>query len=54
MAEFLNPCENKSSDTATPQGKFFLTVMAGLSDFERNQLLERQREGIECAKAAGK
>ena len=41
-------------DTTTPQGKFILTVFAGLAEFERTQLLQRQREGIECAKAAGK
>ena len=41
-------------DTTTPQGKFFLTVVAGLCEYERFQILQRQREGIECAKAAGK
>ena len=41
-------------DTTTPQGKFILTVFAGLAEFERTQLLQRQREGIEIAKAAGK
>lgn len=41
-------------DTTTPQGKFMLTVFAGLAEFERTCLLQRQREGIECAKAAGK
>ncbi|MCQ2411617.1 MAG: recombinase family protein [Sphaerochaetaceae bacterium] len=41
-------------DTTTPQGKFMLTVFAGLAEFERTCLLQRQREGIECAKAEGK
>lgn len=41
-------------DTSTPQGKFFLTVLAALVEFERTNLLERQREGIEIAKRAGK
>lgn len=41
-------------DTTTPQGKFMLTVFAGLAQFEREQTLERQREGIEIAKRQGK
>ena len=46
--------QKEAIDTSTPTGKFFLTVIAGLSELERSVLLERQREGIECAKAAGK
>lgn len=41
-------------DTTTPQGKFILTVFAALSELEREQIRQRQREGIEIAKAAGK
>ena len=41
-------------DTATPQGKFMLTIFAGLAEFEREMILQRQREGIEIAKKAGK
>lgn len=41
-------------DTTTPQGRFMLTVFAGLSELERENSLERQREGIEIAKAEGK
>lgn len=41
-------------DTTTPQGKFMLTVFAGLAQFEREQTLERQREGIAIAKEQGK
>ena len=41
-------------DTTTPQGKFMLTVFAGLAELERETILERQREGIAIAKAAGK
>lgn len=44
----------ESVDTSTPQGKFVLTIFAALSQLEREQLLQRQREGIEIAKAAGK
>lgn len=41
-------------DTNTPAGKFMLTVFAALSQLEREQLKQRQREGIEIAKAQGK
>ena len=41
-------------DTTTPQGRFILTVFAGLAELERETLRERQREGIAIAKAAGK
>ena len=38
-------------DTDTPLGKFMLTVFDALSQLEREQLKQRQREGIEIAKA---
>lgn len=41
-------------DTDTPTGKFMLTVFAALSQLEREQFKQRQREGIEIAKAQGK
>ena len=44
----------ESIDTNTPTGKFMLTVFAALSQLEREQLKQRQREGIEIAKAQGK
>lgn len=51
----VNLVSNKENfDTSTPQGKFVLTVFAALSEFERESILERQREGIEIAKAEGK
>lgn len=49
---FISHKENV--DTSTPQGKFMLTVFAGLAQFEREQTLQRQREGIEIAKQKGK
>lgn len=46
---------NKESiDTSSPTGKFMLTVFAALGQLEREQTLQRQREGISIAKAAGK
>lgn len=41
-------------DTSTPTGKLMLTMIAAINEFERQNLLERQREGIEIAKKAGK
>jgi len=41
-------------DTSTPTGKLMLTVLGGVAEFEREIMLERQREGIAKAKAAGK
>lgn len=41
-------------DTSTATGKLFLTLMAGISTFERELMLERQRHGVAAAKAAGK
>lgn len=41
-------------DTSTPTGKMMLTVMAAISEFELEQLKDRQAEGIALAKAQGK
>lgn len=41
-------------DTSGPTGKLILTVLGGMAEFERGIMLERQREGIVRAKAAGK
>ena len=41
-------------DTTTPQGRFMLTVFGALAELERENILERQREGIEIAKSEGK
>jgi len=41
-------------DTKTPTGKLMLTVLGGVAQFEREMMLERQREGIAKAKSAGK
>ena len=41
-------------DTSTPQGKLMLTIFAGLAQFERECMLQRQKEGIAIAKAEGK
>lgn len=41
-------------DTSTPQGRLMITIFAGLAQFERELMLQRQREGIAVAKAKGK
>lgn len=41
-------------DTATPTGKLMLTMIGAISTFEREIMLERQREGIKIAKQEGK
>lgn len=41
-------------DTATPTGRLMLQVLGAVAEFERAIMLERQREGIAKAKAAGK
>jgi len=40
-------------DTSTPTGKLMLTMIGAIYQFERENLLERQREGISIAKAKG-
>ena len=41
-------------DTKSATGKLILTIFAGFAQFEREMMLERQREGIAKAKQAGK
>lgn len=45
---------NMGLDTTTATGKLMLGVLGSVAEFERDLLLERQREGIDAAKAAGK
>lgn len=44
----------ESLDTSTPQGRMMLTVIAGMAEFERTLMLQRQKEGIAIAKEQGK
>jgi DNA invertase Pin-like site-specific DNA recombinase len=41
-------------DTKSATGRLILTIFAGFAQFEREMMLERQREGIAKAKAEGK
>jgi DNA invertase Pin-like site-specific DNA recombinase len=45
---------NIGLDTETPTGKMMLTMLAAVAEFEREIMLERQKEGIEKAKKSGK
>jgi len=50
--EFVSKKEN--IDTATPAGKFMLTVFGAIAELERDYILQRQSEGIAIAKQLGK
>jgi DNA invertase Pin-like site-specific DNA recombinase len=43
-----------STDTSSPMSTLMLSMMGAFAEFERSMILERQREGIAAAKAAGK
>ena len=45
---------HESIDTGTPLGKLTLSIIGAINEFERANLLERQREGIAIAKRAGR
>jgi DNA invertase Pin-like site-specific DNA recombinase len=45
---------NLGADTGTATGKLMFTVIGAVATFEREMMLERQREGIAKAKAEGK
>lgn len=45
---------NMNLDTTTATGKLMLNVLGSVAEFEREIMLERQREGVAKAKAEGK
>jgi len=45
---------NINLDTGTPTRKLMLNLLGSIAQFEREMMLERQREGIAKAKAEGK
>ncbi len=45
---------NPEMNTESANGKLMLTVLGAIAEFERDLMLERQREGIAKAKAEGK
>jgi len=44
---------NINLDTSTPTGKLMLSMLAAIGQFEREMMLERQREGIRLARGKG-
>lgn len=60
MVEELNSrgihlVSNKENiDTSTPTGKLMLTMIGAINEFERTNMLERQKEGIAIAKRENK
>ena len=55
QAKGVHLVSNKENlDTGTPTGKLMLTMIAAINEFERQNLLDRQREGIAIAKQQGK
>ena len=54
-AKGVHLVSNKENiDTSTPTGKLMLTMIGAINEFERCNLLERQREGIALAVQEGK
>jgi DNA invertase Pin-like site-specific DNA recombinase len=45
--------EKEKFDTSTATGKLMLTMIAAINEFERANMLERQKEGIALAKKRG-
>ena len=59
LLEIVELLESKISskeniDSSTPTGKLMLTMIGAINEFERTNMLERQREGIAIAKSEGK
>ena len=54
-AKGVHLVSNKENiDSSTPTGKLMLTMIGAIAEFERQNLLERQAEGIAIAKREGK
>ena len=49
--EFIS--QKETIDTTTPAGRMLLTILASISQFERECIRERQQEGIDLKKARG-
>jgi len=62
LLKMLEDCKRKkirlvslkeNTDTSTPTGELFVTIVAAINQFERANILERQAEGIALAKQKG-
>lgn len=63
LCEIVSSLEKKSItlqilniglDSSSPTGKLMLNMLGAIAQFEREMMLERQRDGIQAAKAEGK
>jgi DNA invertase Pin-like site-specific DNA recombinase len=55
QAKGIHLVSNKENiDSSTATGKLMLTMIGAIAEFERANMLERQKEGIAIAKAEGK
>jgi DNA invertase Pin-like site-specific DNA recombinase len=45
---------NIGLDTTNPTGRLMLVMLGAIAEFERELMLERQKDGVQAAKAAGK
>ena len=50
----LKSLKENWADTTTPQGKLLFAVFAGISEFERDLIRQRTKEGLEAARARGR
>lgn len=46
--------DKENIDTGSAMGKLLITIIGAINEFERQNMLERQREGIAIAKREGK
>lgn len=54
-AKKVHLVSNKENvDSSTPSGKLMLTMIGAIAEFERQNMLEKQKEGIAIAKREGK
>ena len=47
-------CLNESIDTRTPTGKLLFHIVAAFAQFERDNMIENTKAGLEAARARGK
>lgn len=63
LLDIIDICDRKKAhlvstkenlDTSTPQGRLMVTMLGAIYEFERSNILERQKEGIAIAKREGR
>lgn len=51
---YIKSLKESWMDTTTPQGRLMFTLMAGISQFERDLIVQRTQEGLASARARGR